>query len=282
MPIDANDIIRVDNIFSAKGWNKSSGAFLDIYEKTLELISELNNPEKEVLFTLLNGFSKYGLDVYEQLLLEAVRLIPCSLLSDYNRVIFLPIKKPSDVNKTKSSDMLPYIMKTTVMSKTALFTGKTILYLSTHLELLPMTIDAKTLIIAMDDFVGSGKTIKEFYSQIEQVLPAKNKQVIFLSLVCMRAAQSYLSSKGLILLSSKIERRGISDNPLFADKIMALNVLRGATERLSIQISRYRGWYKSEALVAMMNTPNNTFPIFWSVKRKGAVTEWPAPFRRVK
>ena len=46
------------------------------------------------------------------------------------------------------------------------------------------------------------------------------------------------------------------------------------------KVSKYRmGYEKSEALISLMRTPNNTFPIFW----KGIISkgiEIDAPFQR--
>ncbi len=275
MAIKAADISLIDKIFADKNWNRTEKIYQHAYENTLSIISELNDNEKNLFIKLLTNFRRYPSNIYEDLLHDASKKIPASALDGFTKIIFVPIKFPMNTPRAKSCDQFPYTMRTAVAPHVDTFQGKCTSSLSSALEL--KTINPDTMIIALDDYIGSGRTALNFHKELTSRLPHANNQIILLSLVNMQFAENYLRSKGIKVYSAITEKKCISQNPDFPNPKETLATLKSISQKLKTRIFLYRGYSKSEALVAMMNTPNNTIPIFWADS-----ATWSAPFRRIR
>jgi hypothetical protein len=73
--------------------------------------------------------------------------------------------------------------------------------------------------------------------------------------------------------------KGISESTAIENKVAALKIVDRIEKRLRITEKFFRGYGQSEALVKMIRTPNNTFPLYWCDKTKKG-DKWPAPFPR--
>ncbi len=281
MSITAQDIGMIDHIFDNNNWDKSSLEYSEVYESTVQILDRLDQDEKELFINLLKSFNKYGFGVYQKMMLDTIELIPEEDIRQYSKIIFVPIKFPLDSIKSKSGDLLPYMIRTTVAPSWECCQGKDLSFLQSPIEIPCGDIGDGTLLIALDDFIGSGKTAYKFYKSLKDKIGLRAENIIFISLVCMNKGKGYIESKGLRVYSSVIENRGIVDNPAFSCNQTAWDILKNITNRLDISNSYYRGYNRSEALVSMLNTPNNTFPIFW-VKHTKNGEDWPAPFKRVE
>lgn len=281
MGVEISDILQVDNIFTKKRWDKELPHMKEAYEKTFLLIEKLEADEKKLFLDLLQFFEKYDFNQQNLLLFEVIKLIPAKRFEQYDSILFVPIKFPLDSTASKSADGMPYDIRTMVTPFADHLEEEKCEYLSSPLELLERTLDDKTLIIALDDFFGSGSTVHKFYKALSKDITLEKGNIIFVSLVAMRQGIERLNNNGYEIYSKVIKERGISDNPFFSCKITALRILREMTSRLDTNIKNYRGGYKSEALLSMQNTPNNTLPIFWADSMRDG-EKWPAPFKRIR
>jgi hypothetical protein len=135
-----------------------------------------------------------------------------------------------------------------------------------------------TLILFCDDFVGTGDTAKEVIDHYNEELRLSSDMPVLVTLVAQKLGLDVVKSLNVDVAVARIRTRGISDS----DKLNvshALNLMTQIEDKLKIE-PKYRHGYKcSEALVSMMRTPDNTFPVFWCPECLDD-SAWPAPFER--
>lgn len=127
-------------------------------------------------------------------------------------------------------------------------------------------------IILLDDFIGTGDTIKRRIEWFQQKLSEKKKENVTLYVICLAAlevAKPILDSMGVKYFSPLWLKRGISDH-FSGDELKSAieNMKRIETEfapKYNGQPMPSFGYKKSEALFAIdaFNVPNNVFPVFW-------------------
>lgn len=137
----------------------------------------------------------------------------------------------------------------------------------------------KTLIL-LDDYIGSGdsalKTIDNLSSRYSNT---HQMQIMILTLAAQGQAITLLGNRGIIVVAAHVLRRGISDNTSLLNVSSALAVMDVIGKNLCIPKKDRLGYGKTEALITLTRTPNNTFPIYWT-NRKTKYGVWDPPFPR--
>lgn len=124
--------------------------------------------------------------------------------------------------------------------------------------------------ILVDDFTGSGSTVKKRYKKF-MALDLKDVSLRFCIMSGMVDAIQSIRNEGIEIFVAYEMKKGISDFYLedeVPNKIKEMLALEGKlNERIKdTKLSKYTlGYKKSEALYARkrMNISNNVFPIFW-------------------
>lgn len=133
-------------------------------------------------------------------------------------------------------------------------------------------------LILVDDYIGSGKTLNKTLLELNKN-PTVGSKFAIVSMVIQDQAKLLLEENNISHYYSVLLKKGISDNNNSPHLEKKLELMRTIENKIP-KVSRYRlGYEKSEALITLMRTPNNTFPIFW----KGIITkggEIDAPFQR--
>ena len=71
--------------------------------------------------------------------------------------------------------------------------------------------------------------------------------------------------------------KGISDKYTLTQKTRALSLMESIEDWLNVADDYRFGFGRSEALVSMLRTPNNTFPVYWLDKKS---LDYKSPFPR--
>ena len=84
-----------------------------------------------------------------------------------------------------------------------------------------------------------------------------------------------MSKYTVCVSASVVRQRGISD--FYEDEILHENIqlMREIEDKMSIREKYKFGYKKSESLVTMCRTPNNTFPIFWEESGNMKIAPFP-------
>lgn len=271
-------LLKFQTIFEQKNWT-----LIDGYDEKLdrfgELIDNLKLEEINLLLELTNMYEWMSYNDYHNNLRRLLKKVLVESLENKSRLIIFPIIKPTDEGEMKSGHV---VMKMLEGIKPSINGFKKI-----ELKLLKEFKDLKVeklemndddFLILVDDYIGSGKTLNKALSEVNKNATINDKYGI-LTMAIQEEAKNYLDNNGIINYSSLILRKGISDNFISPDLEKKIELMRKIENKIP-KVSKYRlGYEKSEALITLMRTPNNTFPIFWKgIIHKG--TEIDAPFQR--
>ena len=133
--------------------------------------------------------------------------------------------------------------------------------------------DGYTLVI-VDDFVGSGDSMRKALKWFKDAAVAKGIQVDLRVLTASGCTEgiSNLQASGYSVQCMNLINKGLSDyleGQQLADAVMRMTDLENALAAkiaTKVNFAAYRfGWRQQEAVYVRQggNTPNNVFPVFW-------------------
>lgn len=261
-------IARLLAIFKELDWPINSrvpGAhpYEDVFNDILELLAYLERDEQELLLTLCTGYLHCTALQYSGLLNEALSQVHPADLDECRGVILLPLKAPKDRGKVKSADGMLYMCRL-ALPQILEVQGKTYDQLTD-----PELLNSKhanrdrSLILFVDDFIGSGNTAEDALVDYQRRLRLDTDRVIVVALVAQEIGIKRLNDLGFPVVAARRRTRGISDSLSIRDKPRAIELMKRIEAKIGVKARYSLGYEQSEALVSMMRTPNNTFPVFW-------------------
>jgi hypothetical protein len=252
-----------------------------VFNTFSEILSELNKEEQLLFLELTRSYSRYSFTDYQALVVKAFSKIEAKNLVGVKQVLLVPLLNPDDdkVRDAKSGHVLLYPAEHIGIPSNQIFQGISVNALSTSDSIADNVGKTTTLVILLDDFIGSGDTAKYGILQCKDSIK-KEDRIIVISLVAMEHAIARLEGDyGVPVICGEILVKGIEENVNIQDKRLAYQIIDGIEQRIDITRDYRRGYRKSEALVSMVRTPDNTFPMYWCDRRDGG-GKWPAPFPR--
>lgn len=250
-----------------------------IFEKFGKLLALLSPEERALILDLTDDFLRCHWLDYFPLLTKALSPLGNGMLTNVQRVFLLPLSESRKDGKPKSPTTLLYPAENMVLPYIAGLQGKTVRALERQ-ELLTENWRNRgpSLLVFLDDFIGSGGSAEATLSSYSARHALSSDKVLVVALVAQEAGVNRLNAAGFQCSVAILRGRGISDCPRFANVGAALALMDAIESRLGVSPEYRYGYAQTEALVSMIRTPNNTFPVFWMTNGKGQ--EWPAPFRR--
>jgi len=275
--ISANALNRLRKIFKNNNWvnDDNFDEYSDIFVNYCNLLKLLSTEEQNLIMALSEEFNHYPDYKYHSLITKTVNSIDSTYFVDTKKVFLLSLKKPSDINKVKSSTGLLYFTRPKILKLHPTMTVECI----DIIDNLKVRKRNNALLIFMDDFVGTGDTALEALQYYRDNLVADGDRVILLSLISLKTGLDSITANGYKVFTTTVLGKGISDSTKITDKNAAFDIMRNIEEKLDVSVIFKNGYKGSEALVSMTRTPNNTFPVFWAPKTIEKM-EWPAPFIR--
>lgn len=309
MGLNANQLLEIKLLLIKKKWYTKS--FFNLF---CEFIAGFQTDEEINLILKLSKdflwikYEKY-LDYLKELLNKIY--IEENYLSDKKTIIIAPLLNFSDndINKVKSSNFLCYISKSHEIQNLLIFKNKKQkilesvytfeknkileeIYAINEIKLgydesfyikkiknLEKDVLDDRLLILVDDFIGSGQTAQEAIKFYSDVCGFKKENIRILSFVIHNDGLKNIMNSGIkneqiyyIYNIKKSISEGILEGK-YSKK--DLEVMKKIEEKLGLKEIEKLGYNQSEALVTLIRTPNNTFPIFF--KRKSFLTP---PFPR--
>ena len=132
---------------------------------------------------------------------------------------------------------------------------------------------SKSAFLLVDDFVGSGDTAVKSVNNLTKL--GVNKQNIFVfALVAQNIGVENLKKNDIRIAVAEQRDKGITDyyNSRISEKI---NIMKKVERKLNVKEQFSLGYKGTEALVSMIRTPNNTFPVFWIEPTKDKKAPFP-------
>lgn len=279
-PMKCEDLFRIGQIFDRLGWPCDDATdrcqFSLLLTRFCCMCERLTAEQRRLILEITPAYTRIPPEKYTHHFFNAWNKLRQHLPADTRNVAFIRMPTMGARNKgPKSYDSVYY--QQIRGHEDALrhhFPGLTI-----RPSFRMYRGDEHTVIVFADDYVGTGDTIVKALTQFREGCPdAAYKAVFVLALAAQQAAVQALESHGCTLIADVLLDRGISDSSI-ADIPRALQLMEEIGLMLMVKKPDRLGYGRSEALVTLTRTPNNTFPVYWVNKKIGG-TVWSAPFPR--
>jgi len=281
--LNSNTFGLIHRIWNAKKWKFTTPDIQEsAFNRLCEMFRKLEKNEQGLLLNLMRFYSYYSYTDYHDLLVKAFLKFEDNQINEVDQIIIAPLVKPEDIdaNYAKSGHSLIYVANNiaiTAHKKLANLERNSIInpYIVSRKELK----GEKILVILIDDFVGSGTSASSVYKQVKERF-STNDKIIVTCLITTEKAIARLKSDSIPFYWSEIALKGIADNQFITNKQQAYELIDNIW-RAHLDVSKQykRGYKKSETLITLIRTPNNTLPMFWCKKARDG-SDWPSPFTR--
>jgi hypoxanthine phosphoribosyltransferase len=271
------DVARVFQIFSKNKWFSNPNSDV-VHTNLITMIADMTNDQKELIFELTERYLWITMPEYLDLITETINSIEEGKLKGVKRIFFFPIILPKDMGLSKSAPFILYSLKATHFLS-AKFKDIPCEVIESYNEINKVRFNSNDLLFLVDDFVGSGDTVSATIKELLKNSSLQISQINALVLVAQINTLDRLRTEGIQVYSLHKRNRAITDyyeSPNLERKIKTMRELEEYIPNLG---GNTFGYNQTEAIVTMMRTPNNTFPIFWKDHKKmGKIFK--APFTR--
>jgi hypothetical protein len=270
--LTATEFSQLIKLFKEKNWEiDDPDNRLEGFKNTLQF---LNVEQRQLLLEITKQFICIEISEYYRRFCNAfekyVRFIPKKANNKTNLII-LPLISENDFGKCKSSSLMLYLIKANEYRLNKKYKGiasislvETNTYDKIDTNLLQLFHNENTKVCLIDDFLGSGLTaesaVKYLYNN--NIVPQHNISVI--ALVAMQQGIDLLSLINVDTFSDIVCKKAITGT---GDREQQrIKIMKSISERIGAKEECYLGYNNSEALIKMVRTPNNTFPVYWLAK----------------
>ena len=268
-------------LFQNKKWEiEEQEGGLSVFDRFCDRLAVLDNDEqRELLLELTEDYLRVSLSEYEKLFLSVWRKYftgkRIELRKD-ERFVICPLQQPEDFGKIKSSTMMLYLCQDNCLRCFPVFSDEQIRICSSPELLKDIPCKIKELIL-IDDYIGSGETGLGCLEYIKSIGKDIAK-ITILSLVSQKEGIDVLQKEGVRVLTAIQREKGITDKYVDnEERERRLKLMLAIEDSLKIPNEWHLGHNASEALVSMVRTPNNTFPVYWYEDDKGKNARAPFP-----
>lgn len=276
--VELQTILKLFEIFSNKKWTEIDG-----YEESLsrfgELIDILKNNQIELILELTNRYRWFSLNEYHSQLRQLLKKLYKQLIPGLNRIYLFPIIKPKDELDTKSGHAVMYMLDA-IKPSIPEYAHIEFVKLNQFEDLKEdkLNLQPNEMLLLVDDYIGTGGTLDSTLAEVHKNKTTKTHFAI-LSVIIQEETQKKLDFNKIVNIFGETTKKGIT-HYYSGDELENKTSIMDDIEKHIPKVKRYKfGFEKSEALVTMVKTPNNTFPIFWKdFHKKGEF--YKAPFAR--
>ncbi len=272
-------IRELTKIFESKKWPE-----IDIeqyvFDNFCKLLDNVKNSERELIIELVERYQWISYSEYQGKILSTLESVENEKLEKLKTIYFFPVIKLDDEGGYKSGQLLIYLIKAFKKHLTK-YTDIKFKLVSKfeHLTDSKFTLKENEAIFLIDDYIGSGETLKECLKVIKSNKNITNEKLNIVSIAIQKETSDIITKEGISIYSDYFSPRGLSDfndSPILEEKIkvmLEIEKLIPGGHNFSL------GYNKCEALITLVRTPDNTFPVFWMKHRIGK-KYFDAPFSR--
>lgn len=267
--------LQMVSLFEERDWKGDVNKIR--LKRIIDFGENLSNNEREMIFQLTKKFVRIEPNIYLNNLIKSVKLMENdnSVYSAISTFYVLPILKGNDKHKIKSPQTVAYLFENDEITFLPMFQNKRIEVKKTQKQVLSEAFnnDASKIIL-VDDFLGTGKTSLDYINEINNNQRFNKEKFIFIYIAGMEQGIKNLKESGYCVYCNYIQKKGISDiqDQTIRDKYMKL--MNSIETRFNIDNDFMLGYGKSEALIKLNRTPNNTFPVYWDESKNKNAPFW--------
>jgi hypothetical protein len=270
--------LKLIKIFEAKSWiiEDDESNQLSLFNRFSSTLSELTDEQQLLLLELTDRFTRIQFDEY----LSHINIMLSKLvdgnkldLGGIENVFIAPLISPDDFGKSKSSTAVQYMFRA-IMNYNPHFAGKRFIY-TEGLEISGEQVNSEeSILFVVDDFVGTGDTAMSALNYLIYEKGVNKEQIVILTIASLNTGYKLINEFDILIYTSLLLNKGISDfySPDEAQK--KLDMMRSIEKKIKVHKNESLGFKESEALLTLIRTPNNTFPVFWKEK-KGRIAPFP-------
>ena len=272
-------LMRFFKIFVNKEWISIEG-YDDVLNRFGKLIDVLKEDEIELIIDLTERYYWVSYNEYHTSLRRLLILLLEHSLSNKNRLFIFPIIKPDDEKKIKSGHAIMYMINS-IKASISGFDNIEVVLLKEFAELKEenLLLCDEDFMILVDDYIGTGKTLNTTLLEIQKNKTIHNDNYAIFTIAIQDKAIELLKDQNINQYNWVSLPKGISGYYDKPESERRLKTMNGIENRIP-KVGKFKlGYEQSEALITLIRTPNNTFPIFWKgIDDKGRQLQ--APFQR--
>ncbi|MHC1717648.1 MAG: phosphoribosyltransferase [Acidaminococcaceae bacterium] len=273
-----SDISTLKGIYNSKEWG-----IIDEDDPTFDrfcvMLEYFNEEERKLILKLTARFLRVGITHYYKFFKSSFDLANQYFLScNVDDIIINPLLTNEDriKNKVKSSNCLYYMVKPKQTALKAIYSNYNNIAFEDNIQFLDGYVEcANKKILLIDDFIGTGNTV---LSAVDYLISRglNKSSLAILALVGQEDGINKIIKEGYNVFVAEVRNKAITDNKnSFTSN--DLETMEKIGRKIKASKSLRFGYGESEALVQMVRTPNNTFPVYWFTKRNAFET---VPFPR--
>lgn len=269
--LSIKDFVRIKDVFIRKNWPIEDYFDDGVFENFCNMLAGLTPDQCNLIISLTEKF----LWIQEGAYIKHFSVAFDSFITSYDfsrgkRIYICPLLPEEDFGKSKSSVSLLYFVKAHLDAIQRKYSDFSITYAdSPNAVNLDIIKDSYTLCL-IDDFIGTGETVERAAKYFLEQDISKNMMAI-VSLVSMKSGIFDLNNKGYSTYTDISCDKGIS----YTGDETKIELMKNIEKTIKVSDDYKFGYKSSEALVKMMRTPNNTFPIYWLRNKKNKFAPFP-------
>ncbi|RPH50021.1 MAG: hypothetical protein EHM85_11915 [Desulfobacteraceae bacterium] len=271
---------RLSTIFQGKKWTEIYGSNI-VFDKFCRLLDNLSEQQRNLILELTDRYTWMSYNEFIYRLIKVFNSIENDKLQALKRIVLFPVMKPEDEAVTKSGHAVLYLIQGIIpflIGYKHITFGKIEEY--DKITSNSFTISEDVAIFLIDDYLGSNETIKATIDKILTNSNIRRDNLYIISISAQKESLDFINSLGISVYTDHFSKKGISDyysSPLLEENITIMLEI----EKLITGNHFSFGYRNSEALITLIRTPDNTFPIFWKEYKKNGI-KFEAPFARVQ
>ncbi|MBQ4522198.1 MAG: hypothetical protein IJA10_04515 [Lachnospiraceae bacterium] len=269
-------LLRINNIFEKNKWiiECSEDKNMSQFNRFCQRVLDIGENKKRDLFLEL---SERYLWLTQEHYLECLIAVLKKLVNDIDKdvkIFVMPLIAPEDVGKAKSSMFLTYLFNDVKIRYDSVLGKYKYEMVYDVAGVCRKMKQEKSLLVLVDDFIGTGNTAEKCLNSMDlpEEIYARTK---VLALVAQEEGIEYIEKLGIEVFAGMARKKGISDYYDDEEAKKRIEMMDEIEEKMSVKKDYRLGYGKSEALVTMCRTPNNTFPVFWEEKGNMKLAPFP-------
>lgn len=257
--LSIQDFVRIQAVFERKKWPIDDYFNDDVFGNFCSMLAGLEPEQRDLIITLTEKF----LWIQESAYIKHFSVAFDAFITSYDfsrgkRIYICPLLPEEDFGKSKSSVSLLYFVRARLDAIQRNYSEYSITYADSPNTVNLDLIKENYTLCLIDDFIGTGETVKRAAKYFLDREITKDMMAI-VSLVGMKTGLSELNNNGYNTYTDINCDKGISDGGTETQ----IELMKKIEESIKVYDDCKFGYKGSEALVKMMRTPNNTFPIYW-------------------
>lgn len=282
MQLSTENYLKLIEVFKQHNWDipLSDPDYQSRFNRFCQRLSKFNAKEQALIIELTKEFKDINGSDYNPCIVSLLNRIHNERHEFFvknKKFYVLPLISPEDFNKTKSSRCVWYNFHDESIVYNPIFLGKELVFCDLVNFSWLRNIKENEAILLLDDYIGSGETAINAISWLSNEYGIDPGIIAILTIAAQE--QGITNIKTNIcgnVFTHLIRKKGISDyfvNEKLKENTKLMNEIE---KKLKVQEAYSFGYNRSEALISLIKTPNNTFPVFWFKTKKNDF----APFKR--